>query len=61
MANIGVSIKPRDEDVEQATYEVLLELVENTSSVDIVAMLVEKQQVIIQAERLKDVTMKMME
>ncbi len=50
---IAVSIDPRPEDRELAKQQILNELVDNTAITDIVEMLITKQQVIIQAERLE--------
>lgn len=54
MSVIGFSIEPREEDREEAMKIVLTELIDKTTQDDITEYLIQKQQVIIQAERLKD-------
>jgi len=54
---LSVSIQPREEDRELARQQVLLELADNTPTCDIVDILIEKQQIIIQAKRLRDKTL----
>ena len=54
---LSVSIQPREEDRELARQQVLTELAEIIPTRDMVDILVEKQQIIIQAGRLEKRTL----
>ena len=58
MSAVGFSIEPREEDREEAMKIVLTELIGKTTQDDITEYLIRKQQVIIQAERLRDQVIK---
>ena len=57
MTTISISIEPRDQDREEAMWRILSEIIhahEEHRRADILEMLVVREQIIMQAERLRD-------
>jgi hypothetical protein len=60
-ASISVSIDPRDQDVELAQLEVIRNLLSRLTAGQIAEIMVEDQQVIMQARRLQKATIRLVE